>query len=424
MKENWLQRLYRNISFKRRETDSIRRMHIRTAGTYINADTAMEISAYNSGLIYISTQIAKLPFEVKNSNNEVQYNSAINNLIDLAPNIEMNSFLFRLMAVQTAINWGNFYAEIERTPSGRPYALWPIHPLDMSPERTSDTKRLVYKLNYPNAKKQYLEPRDVFHIRNFHTKDGIVGMSLVDYAADVLGIAKGSNNFGSSVYANGAMPLGVLETEKAMKDDTIKKLKETWKELYGGRNVAEIAVLQDGLKFKPISMNPETLQFLQTKKFSVIEIARFLRVPPTKLFDTEASTYNNTENANLEVATDTLDPWCKNFETEVDIKLLDYRKGGLRSSMDLDAVFRGDMESRSKYFTSMFGIGSINSNEIRKKEGRPSYDSGDEFYIASNNYAPVSKIKEVIDAEIEAKKSKAKSDESVKKAIENNFNMN
>lgn len=377
-----------------------------SAGTLITSDTAMEVSAFHRGVTYISTQIAKLPWEVKNSKNELMVDNQITKLINLAPNPEVNAFNFRLMLIQQAIISGNAYAEIERDMRGRVKHLWPMWHLDVCPIRDSKNK-LWYRIvgGRVDGSDAFLDPKDVYHVRNFHTKDGISGLGLIDYASETLGIAKGSDKYANSLFANGGMPSGVLETEKQLSAEAIERIAESWSSKYGNRKTGSTAILEDGLKYSPISHDPQVLQFLESRQFSVVEIARFLGVPPTKLFDTQAATFNNIENANLEVATDTLDAWARNLEIEADVKLLSNSFGGLKTEFNMHQVFRGDMKTRGNYFKDLMATGSISPNEIREMEGKSKYKDGDRYFIPTNNLTPTDRLDEVIDSQTREKET-------------------
>lgn len=369
--------------------------------TVISEDTSMQVSAFNRGVIYISTQVAKLPWDVKDiENNKVQ--GPISNLLNLAPNDEMNAFMFKMFMVQQAIIHGNSYAEIERNTVGAPIALWPLRSQDMETMRTPDG-RLVYRYSNENSPQVYLQPRDVYHLRNFHTKDGLVGMSLVAYAREVLGIQIAADEMASGIFHNSGIPSGILKHPAKLSDEAYERLKKSWAEQTGGKKTGSTSILEEGMTYEPINVDPDTLQFLQSRQFGVLEIARFLGVPPTKLFDITAATYSNVENANLEVATDTLDAWCTNMEIEADIKLLNNRFGGRYTDMDLYQIFRGDMKTRADYFKAMMSVAAITPNQIRELEGMPGYPQGDKYYVATNNYTPVDRMDEVIDAEIAGK---------------------
>jgi HK97 family phage portal protein len=380
-----------------------RRIFGMSGGSYVNDDTSMQASAFYRGVIYVSTQIAKLPWEVKDSKNNIIEND-ISYLLNVSPNDEMSAFGLKLVLIQTAIIRGNSYAEIERYMDGRPKALWPLNPNKVDTVRDSQGT-LWYRVQGGSldGKDAYLKPKDIFITRNFHTKDGFQGQGVIAYAMDTLGISLGADKFANALFANGGMPSGVLNYPGKLSDEAFKRLKETWAESNGGRKTGQTAILEDGVAYSPISHAPDVLQFLESRKFNVTEIARFLGIPPTKLFDSDSAKFNNIEHANLEVATDTLDAWCRNLESEADIKLLNGRYKGYKTELDLYAVFRGDMATRAEYFVKMLQTGAITPNEIREKEGMAGYPGGDRFFIASNNLTPQDRMDEVIDSQIAPK---------------------
>lgn len=389
--------------------------------TAVTEDSAMQVAAFHRGLVYISTQIAKLPWDVKTKENELVTDGTLPVLLNLSPNPEMNAFMFRLCMVQSAIIYGNSYAEIERDLAGRPIAIWPLETCRMEVGRTT-TGKLIYKYLDPEAGDILFNPKDIFHLRNFHTKDGIVGQGIVSYGREVLGIQIAADNMAAGLFHNSGIPSGVITHPGKLSDESYKRLKDSWDESQGGRKSGSTTILEEGSKYEPTKVDPNTLQFLQSRQFGVLEIARFLGVPPTKLFDVTAATYSNVEQANLEVATDTLDTWATNLEIEADVKLLNNRYGGRFTDIDLYAIFRGDMKSRSDYFKSMMAVGAITPNQIRAREGQPGYGKdGDNYYIATNNFTPVKRMDEVIDAQIkkgEPSQSDPQKSEDAKKQSE------
>lgn len=384
--------------------------------TLVNEDAAMQVSAFNRGLIYISSQIAKLPWDVKDQDFNIQ-KGPISNLLNLAPNPEMNAFFWRLVMVQQAIIHGNAFAEIERNTVGTPIALWPLDSKAMDILRTTSNE-LVYRYSNPDSDQVYLQPRDVFHLKNFHTKDGIVGQGIVAYGREVLGIQIAADEMASGMFHNSGIPSGILKHPNRLSDEAYKRLKESWAAQTGGRKSGSTSILEEGITYEAVNVEPDHLQFLESRQFGVLEIARFLGVPPTKLFDVTAATYSNVENANLEVATDTLDSWATNLEMEADVKILSNRHGGRFSDIDLYSIFRGDMKTRSDYFKSMMSIGSMTPNQIRAREGLPPYAEGKNYYIATNNFTPVDRMDEVIDADITQKTKPAAAPANPKPAKE------
>ena len=393
--------IYSRLTRGQKTINGPRRPFYIRAKTIVNEDAAMQVAAFNRGLIYISSQIAKLPWDVKDAENKI-LKGPVSDLLNLAPNEEMNAFRFRLLMVQQAIIQGNSYAEIERNTLGQAIALWPLVSQDMEPLRTRDGK-LVYKYNNPDADPTYLSPKDVFHLPNFHTKDGIIGQGIIAYGREVLGIQLAADDMASGIFHNSGIPSGVIKHPGKLEDAAYKRLKDSWDEQHGGKKTGGTSILEEGAVYEPINVEPEALQFLQSRQFGVLEIARFLGVPPTKLFDVTAATYSNVENANLEVATDTLDSWATNLEMEADVKILNNRYGGRFTDIDLYSIFRGDMKTRSDYFKSMMSIGAMTPNQIRAREGLQGYKEGENYYIATNNFTPVDRMDEVIDADITQK---------------------
>lgn len=383
-----------------------------SGGQQINELSAMQVSAFHRGLIYISTTIAKLPWLVKDKDNNIQ-DGSLHKLLNIAPNNETNAFFFRLFMTQIAIIHGNAYAEIERDRAGRPLGLWLIMPHHVMPYRTEDGD-FYYRIigGGPGRTDVFIPPQDMFHLRNFHTRDGINGEGVVAYARETLGIGLGADSFANSLFANGGMPSGTVSVPGALKDDAYKRMKASWHESHGGRQVGGIAILEEGAKYEPISHDPQVLQFLESRKFTVQEIARFLGVPPQKLFDPSAQTFKNTEQANLEVITDTIDAWTRNYEIEADNKLLSGQRGGRKTEFDITSVFRADMKTRSDYFNKMMQSAAMTPNQIRIREGLAPYEGGDRYYIANNNFAPADRIDELLDSQISKNETDSEVDET------------
>ena len=145
-------------------------------GTIVSPDSAMQVSAFYSGVTYISTQIAKLPWHIKDSKNKILDNR-LSKLINLAPNFEMSAMSLKLVMVQNAIIHGNAYAEIERNLTGEIKHVWFLPTDAVDPVRVNG--KLMYRIIGGSVsiagEDAYLEPKDIFHIKNFlitmsHTK--------------------------------------------------------------------------------------------------------------------------------------------------------------------------------------------------------------------------------------------------------------
>jgi len=420
-KKNIFQKIWVRY-FKGAQISPSRFPFLMSGKTQINEDTAMQVSAYHRGLTYISASVAALPWYVKDKTKKILWDDRITTMLDLSPNPEMTSMTWRVWMIQTAINYGNSYCEIERDGIGRPVALWPLDPMSVCPYRMPDG-RLVYRItggDVVNGRDVYLNPKYIFHIKNFHSKDGINGLGVVNYAVETLGISLGGDRFANGLFTNGGMPSGILTLPGSLDDEAIQRIKVSWEENYSGRKVGGTAVLEEGVKYQATAMSPDIMQFLESRKFSVYEIARFLNTTPAKLFAEGAATYNNIEHSNLESVIDVLSWWSKSLEQEADIKLLGNRYGGRKTELNIYEVFRGDMATRSQYFSRMLLSGAMSPNEIRDEEGYAPHPDGDRFFIPTNNLTAIDRMDEVIDSQIaqklpqitEAPKEDSKEDDS------------
>ena len=107
------------------------------------------------------------------------------------------------------------------------------------------------------------------------------------------------------------------------------------------------------------------------------------------------------------------------IESEADIKLLSEAHSGRHTELDLYAVFRGDMDTRSQYFSRMMQNAAMTPNEMREKEGLAPYKDGDRYYIATNNFSPVDRLDELVDKQVSTGSEKTENTESVDNVVVN-----
>ena len=135
-------------------------------------------------------------------------------------------------------------------------------------------------------------------------------------AKNAIGMAIACEEYGAKFFANGATPGGVLEHPGTIKDP--QRVRDSWQAAFGGSsNANKVAVLEEGMKYTPISISPEQAQFRETRKFQINEIARIFRVPPHMVGDLEKSSFSNIEQQSLEFVKYTLDPWVIRWEQSI-----------------------------------------------------------------------------------------------------------
>ena len=211
---------------------------------------------------------------------------------------------------------------------------------------------------------------------------------------NALGSTMAVEKFGSAFFRNGAQPSGVLEHPGTLKDPA--KIRENWSAVYGGANNAhKVAVLEEGMQYKPISLNPQDSQFLETKKFSVDEICRIFRVPPHMVQDLEHATFSNIEHQSLDFVVHSLMPWLIRFEQGI-VKdlLLEDEQDEYFPKFNVDGLLRGDYQSRMNGYATGFANGFLSPNDIRRLENLdPIPDElGGNVYVANGSYVQLKDI--------------------------------
>ena len=267
-----------------------------------------------------------------------------------APNPEMTSFVFRETLMTHLLLWGNAYAQIIRNGRGEVIALYPLMPSRMSVGRLTSGALYYDYQTMPgevpgDTGLVRLSAAEVLHIPGLGF-DGLVGYSPIAMAKNAIGMAQACEDYGASFFANGAAPGGVLGHPGTIKDPT--RVRESWQATFGGaKNGNKIAVLEEGMKYTPISMSPEQAQFLETRKFQMGEIARIFRVPPHMIGELDKSSFSNIEQQSLEFVKYTLDPWVIRFEQAITAKLLtEPERRSIYVKFNLEGLLRGDYASR------------------------------------------------------------------------------
>jgi HK97 family phage portal protein len=232
-----------------------------------------------------------------------------------------------------------------------------------------------------------LQSYEILHIPALST-NGYSGISPVRAHMHSIGLGMAATEFGATFFGNGSNLAGVLEHPGKISDEAIDRLREQWHSKYGGvDNSHKTAVLADGIKYNRIGVPPNEAQFLETRQFQIEDIARIYNVPPHKIKHLHRSTYNNIEQQNIEFAQDTIRPWVKKIEEELDRKLFRTdERGKYFTRFNIDGLLRGDYKTRMEGHYRMFQMGAINPDEIRKLEGMPPRPDGkgDQYYVPVN----------------------------------------
>ena len=376
------------------------------SGKRVTERSAMQMTAVYCCVRILSEAIAGLPLQFYRYTDDGSKVKAVDHplyfLLHDEPNPEMTSFVFRETLMTHLLLWGNAYAQIIRNGKGEVTALYPLMPDRMKVDRDEHGQLYyeytVYDGDEPSGRTKTnqsfkivrLTPHDLLHIPGLGF-DGLVGYSPIAMARNAIGLAMAAEEYGSAFFKNGAAPSAVLEHPGTLKDPG--KVRDSWHDTFGGSsNSGKIAVLEEGMKYTPISIPPEQAQFLETRKFQLDEIARIFRIPPHMIGDLERATFSNIENMSLEFVKYTLDPWVARWEQSLCRLLLSpQEKGEYFFKFNVDGLLRGDYKSRMEGYAIARQNGWMSCNDIRKLEDLdlvPEEDGGN-LYLVNGNMVPL-----------------------------------
>ena len=373
-----------------------------TAGKTVTERSALQMTAVYSCVRILAEAVAGLPLHLYRYTDDGGKEKAIDHplyrLLHDEPNTEMSSFVFRETLMTHLLLWGNCYAQIIRNGRNEIVGLYPLMPNKMTVHR-DDNGQLYYLYtrgadDVTNTKSLTVKlgPSDVLHIPGLGF-DGLVGYSPIAMAKNAIGLAIATEEYGAKFFANGAAPSGVLEHPGTIKEPG--KVREAWQSQFGGSaNSNKIAVLEEGMKYTPISISPEQAQFLETRKFQINEIARIFRVPPHMVGDLEKSSFSNIEQQSLEFVKYTLDPWVVRWEQTLARTLFTAEeKKKFFFRFNVEGLLRGDYVSRMNGYATARQNGWMSANDIRELENldRIPTEEGGDMYLVNGNMLPLTK---------------------------------
>ena len=284
------------------------------------------------------------------------------------------------LALSQAILWGNHLSLIERRPGI--IELQPLPPDRVKAEIVMPQYELVYTVRGPDEKELTLRPDQVFHIQGL-TSNGYWGYSLVSIARNVLGHGLALQKHGNAVFANGARPSGVLEHPQRLSPEASTNLRSEWNSIHQGTdNMARIAVLQEGMKFSPMSVSNEDAQWLEARRFDREMVASLLNLPAYKLNSLENSSVRaNLEEQAREYFNTSLSRWLNRFVEEAQRKVLNERqkRSNYFYKWQTAAFLKGDVDSRYKAYSMALTNRIMSANEVRALEELNPYEGGDVY---------------------------------------------
>ena len=368
-------------------------MGMSSSGKVVSADKAIHLSAVWACVRLLSESVSTLPLKIYARQPDGSRKPATDHpayqVLCRRPNLEMTPSRFMLMLVASICLRGNAFVE-KKMIGNRLVALVPLLPQNMVVKRL-DNGSLEY--TYTEAKAPRVIPvKNLMHIRGFGL-DGVCGMMPMMAGRDVIGSAMAVEESAAKIFENGLQSSGFLSADGALNEEQRERLRGYMAKFIGSRNAGKIMVLEGGLKYQNVTMNPEAAQMLESRAFSIEEICRWFRVPPFMVghADKQSSWASSVEGMNLQFLTNTLRPLLVNIEQEISRCLLDGDED-LFAEFSVEGLLRADSAGRAAYYTTALQNGWMSRNDVRRLENMPPIEGGD-IYTVQLNLTPLEDLK-------------------------------
>lgn len=356
-----------------------------SSGKTVSADKAIRLSAVWACVRLLSESVSTLPLKIYERQADGSRKAATGHpawaVLCRRPNPEMTPSRFMLMVVASICLRGNAFIE-KKFIGSRLVSLVPLLPQNMVVKRL-ETGSLEYTYT-DNGSKRVITVKNIMHIRGFGL-DGVCGMMPMMTGRDVIGSAMAVEESAAKIFEHGLQSSGFLSAEQALDKDQRERLRGYMAKFTGSKNAGKIMVLEGGLKYQNVTMNPEAAQMLESRSFSIEEICRWFRVPPFMVGHTtkQSSWASSLEGMNLQFLTHTLRPLLVNIEQEIARCLLD-SDDDIFAEFSVEGLLRADSAGRAAYYTSALQNGWMSRNDVRRLENMPPIDGGDIYTVQLN----------------------------------------
>ena len=364
----------------------------------VNTDTMLSIAAFQRAVDIVSRTLASLPISVYKKQDDVikeWTNHESYDLLKFGPSPKYNTFTFLESLVRSLMIYRRaFVLPVYQSGILVELMFIPEEEIQVLETYGPAVHQKIVSYRISGDEKLYLAD-EIIHIR-MSSYDGISTKPVAATHRDTLGRAISEIDFGASFYGSGAQLAGTLETDSNLPADIKEQMKVAWRQKYSGsQGIGEVAILDGGLKFKPITATPVDAQYIESRRLTVEDISNITGVPVFLLANNERSTFNNIEHLDRTFVNYTLGPIARLIEAEFNMKLFtraQRRKAYVQ--FDIRQLLRGDREGMAKWYTTMFQVGAMSPNDIRRSENLNPYEGGDEYFVQLN-MAPADKIEDI-----------------------------
>jgi HK97 family phage portal protein len=355
----------------------------------VTEDTAMQVSAVWACVRLLSETVSSLPFNVYDrSNNELASDFYFQTFINRKPNrYQTRQEFFETMMLNLTLH-GNAYAKVLRI-NGKIVSLMPMMSAQVEVRLLTDGS-VVYEYTRDNQT-EILAEQSVWHIKLYG--NGIIGKSPLAFGRNIFGVAQAAEQTVTRIYNNGGKRSGVLTLDKLLSPSQREQVRQNFSGLTTSTD-DRLLVLEMGMKFDPISMSPQDIELLASRRFQLEEICRWFGVPSVLVNDTSGST---TWGSGIEQLVSgfyklNLRPYLERFESSIQVNLFSENEDKrYYCEFDFEGLLRSDLKSRLEGYRTAIAGSILTPNEARKIEGWSAMDGGDKL-LSQVNMAPLNTL--------------------------------
>ena len=359
---------------------------------YLTAEDALKVGTVYSCVRVISETVATLPCilyrRLADGGKERAIDHPLYSVLHDTPNLFQDATQFFEMMTGHVVLRGNAYAMIGF--KGGTTTLTPLNPEKVKVKTAQGGAYKFYEYSDSGAI-MTIRPEAMLHIYGL-SSDGLVGLSPIELAMRTVSLAKKQEVYADRMFTNQASPGGVLRHPGKLSKEAAERLKVDFERKYSGAEKSgSTMLLEEGMEWQTVGLTNEQAQFLEGRKFSRNDIAAWFRIPPHKIGDLEHATFSNIEHQALEFVTDTIRPWLVRWERALMRALFtEAERKEYTVEFLVDAIVRGDIQTRYNAYAIARQWGWLNVDEIRAKENmNPLPDGQGKIYLSPLNMAVI-----------------------------------
>src|ERR1700722_11224475 len=360
-------------------------------GIRVSPESAMRVAAVFSCVRVVAETIASLPLiiykRLPDGGKQRATEHPLYSLLHDSPNEWQTAFEFVEMMQAHLELRGNSYSLIQ-SGNGNPIdALIPLHPDRVIVKRLPNGQLQYSVRDFYGGNIQIYTQAEMLHIRGM-SSDGLVGMSTISIGAEAIAAGLATQEYASRFFENDATPPTAFTHPATLSAEAYVRLKTSLAEAHGGANHHKPIILEENMDVKSLGVKPDDAQLLDSRQFSRGDIASLFRVPPHKIGDLTKATFSNIEEQNIEFATDCIRPRLERLEQRISKSLIEPLGYGSTSEYFceflIEALMRGDQESRYKAYAIGRNWGWLSANDVRTLENMNPITGGDTYLSPLN----------------------------------------